>query len=56
MFALGTFVSNTADRTDHANSIDHGIGIKLIGCLQDGSPIVRKVMGCVISKKQYCSY
>jgi regulator-associated protein of mTOR len=41
VFALGTFIN--AEKTDHANTIDHSIGMKLINSVgNDGSPLVRK--------------
>ncbi len=43
MYALGTFVNNVTERSEHANSIDHAVVMKLVNCAQDGSPIVRKV-------------
>ncbi|GIX87476.1 regulatory-associated protein of mTOR [Caerostris darwini] len=43
IFALGTFLSSTAERTDHANAIDHSIGMMLINKVaNDGSPLVRQ--------------
>lgn len=41
MFALGTFINNV--KSDHANSINLGVGMKLIHVANDGSPLVRKV-------------
>lgn len=43
MFALGTFIANTGDRSDHANQIDFGVAMTLTQLAQDGSPLVRKV-------------
>ena len=43
VYALGTFISNSTERTDHANNIDHGVAITLVSHAQDGSPLVRKV-------------
>ena len=43
VFALGTFMNNSTDRNDHANSIDQGVATKLLTVLNDGSPLVRKV-------------
>lgn len=44
MYALGTFVGSVTERTDHANTINHSIGIKLLATVfVDGSPMVRKV-------------
>ncbi|OWA52977.1 Regulatory-associated protein of mTOR [Hypsibius exemplaris] len=43
VFALGTFVGNDADRSDHANAIDSVIGMQLTNsCCEDASPLVRK--------------
>ncbi|XP_015791630.1 regulatory-associated protein of mTOR isoform X2 [Tetranychus urticae] len=43
VFALGTFITGAGERTDHANTIDHSIGITLINTVSnDGSPLVRK--------------
>ncbi|XP_067126176.1 regulatory-associated protein of mTOR [Centruroides vittatus] len=43
VYALGTFINSSTERSDHANSIDHSVGITLINSvLNDGSPIVRK--------------
>lgn len=44
VYALGTFInsSNCSERTDHANTIDQSIGIKLVStCLHDSSVLVR---------------
>ncbi|XP_064606975.1 LOW QUALITY PROTEIN: regulatory-associated protein of mTOR-like [Liolophura sinensis] len=49
VFALGTFISNCTQRSDHANNIDLGVGMKLIGVLQDGSPLVRKELAVAFS-------
>ena len=46
VYALGTFINITAERSDHANNIDHGVGMMLITVSQDGSPLVRKVTKC----------
>lgn len=43
VFALGTFISNTTERSDHANNIDHSVAMTLISITQDGSSLVRKV-------------
>lgn len=41
VFALGTFIN--LDKTDHSNTIDETIGIKLIHSVgNDGNPLVRK--------------
>lgn len=42
VFALGTFISNTTERSDHANNIDHSVAMTLISVTQDGSSLVRK--------------
>lgn len=42
VFALGTFISNV--KSDHANSINLIVGMKLVHVANDGSPLVRKVM------------
>nr|XP_006824701.1 PREDICTED: regulatory-associated protein of mTOR [Saccoglossus kowalevskii] len=42
VLALGTFIGNCAERTDHANNIDHNVGLTLLSVQHDGSPIVRK--------------
>ncbi|XP_076312288.1 regulatory associated protein of MTOR complex 1 isoform X2 [Tachypleus tridentatus] len=43
VFALGTFINSATERSDHANSIDHSIGMTLISTLaNDGSVLVRK--------------
>ncbi|KAF8782229.1 regulatory-associated protein of mTOR-like isoform X2 [Argiope bruennichi] len=43
VFALGTFLNSTTERTDHANAIDHSIGMMLINKVaNDGSPLVRQ--------------
>ncbi|XP_041364724.1 regulatory-associated protein of mTOR-like isoform X2 [Gigantopelta aegis] len=42
VFALGTFISNSCERSDHATNIDLGVGINLVAVAQDGSPLVRK--------------
>lgn len=43
VFALGTFVGNSAERTDHSTTIDHNVAMMLAQLINDGSPIVRKV-------------
>lgn len=43
VYALGTFISNISEKSDHATSIDLGVGMKLVQVAQDGSPLVRKV-------------
>ncbi|GBL97969.1 Regulatory-associated protein of mTOR [Araneus ventricosus] len=43
VFALGTFLNSTTERTDHANAIDHSIGMMLINKVaNDGSSLVRQ--------------
>ncbi|XP_076441319.1 regulatory-associated protein of mTOR-like isoform X2 [Babylonia areolata] len=42
VFALGTFVFNGTEQTDHANSVELGVGMTLVQCASDGSPLVRK--------------
>ncbi|RWS22949.1 regulatory-associated protein of mTOR-like isoform X2, partial [Leptotrombidium deliense] len=43
VYALGTFINSANERTDHANTIDHSIGITLINTVAtDGSPLVRR--------------
>ncbi|XP_050029406.1 regulatory-associated protein of mTOR isoform X2 [Dermacentor andersoni] len=43
VFALGTILNCPAKRTDHADTIDHNIGMTLISSVaNDGSPMVRK--------------
>lgn len=43
VFALGTFMGNDADRSDHATAIDSVIGMQLTNtCCLDASPLVRK--------------
>lgn len=42
VFALGTFINSSTERTDHANTIDHSIGMKLVSTsLYDSSVLVR---------------
>lgn len=42
VYALGTFINSSSERTDHANTIDHSIGMKLVSTsLYDSSVIVR---------------
>lgn len=45
VFALGTFVGNSAERTDHSTTIDHNVAMMLAQLISDGSPMVRKVRG-----------
>ncbi|BFZ17584.1 hypothetical protein BsWGS_20619 [Bradybaena similaris] len=42
VFALGTFVSRSLDRTDHSVAVDVHVGNLLVTCITDGSPLVRK--------------
>lgn len=43
VFALGTFINCCTERTDHANTIDHSIGMKLVSTsLYDSSVLVRR--------------
>lgn len=43
VYALGTFLNSTTERTDHANAIDHSIGMMLINKVSnDGSSLVRQ--------------
>ncbi|XP_055346858.1 regulatory-associated protein of mTOR-like [Paramacrobiotus metropolitanus] len=42
VFALGTFMGNDEDRSEHANAIDSAIGMQLVNaCASDASPLVR---------------
>lgn len=42
VYALGTFINSSSERTDHANTIDHSIGMKLVSTsLYDSSVLVR---------------
>jgi regulator-associated protein of mTOR len=42
VYALGTFINSSSERTDHANTIDHSIGMKLVtSSLYDSSVLVR---------------
>ena len=43
VFALGTFMNNSTERTEHANNVDHGVAAKLLSVMYDASPLVRKV-------------
>jgi len=43
VYALGTFLNSCGKRTDHANSLDQTIGLKLLQMTQeDGSSLVRR--------------
>lgn len=42
IYALGTFINASTERTDHANTIDHSIGMKIVSTsLYDSSVLVR---------------
>lgn len=42
VYALGTFINASTERTDHANTIDHSIGMKLVSTsMYDSSVLVR---------------
>jgi len=42
VYALGTFINSSSERTDHANTIDHSIGMKLVSAsIYDSSVLVR---------------
>uniref|UniRef100_A0A8C1YK42 Regulatory-associated protein of mTOR n=1 Tax=Cyprinus carpio TaxID=7962 RepID=A0A8C1YK42_CYPCA len=49
VFALGTFVGNSAERTDHSTTIDHNVAMMLAQLINDGSPIVRKELVVALS-------
>ncbi|XP_065109339.1 regulatory-associated protein of mTOR isoform X1 [Paramisgurnus dabryanus] len=49
VFALGTFVGNSAERTDHSTTIDHNVAMVLAQLINDGSPIVRKELVVALS-------
>ncbi|KAF4526070.1 hypothetical protein B566_EDAN007563 [Ephemera danica] len=43
VYALGTFIASTTERSEHANKIDHSVAVTLIATVgQDMSPLVRK--------------
>ncbi|XP_052780147.1 regulatory-associated protein of mTOR-like isoform X2 [Mya arenaria] len=42
VYALGMFISNVSEKSDHANSIDLAVGMRLIPVASDGCPLVRK--------------
>ncbi|XP_070581195.1 regulatory-associated protein of mTOR-like isoform X2 [Ptychodera flava] len=48
VLALGTFIGNCTERTDHANNIDHNVGLTLLNVTLDGSPIVRKELAVAL--------
>ncbi|XP_023366901.1 regulatory-associated protein of mTOR isoform X2 [Otolemur garnettii] len=49
VFALGTFVGNSAERTDHSTTIDHNVAMMLAQLVNDGSPVVRKELVVALS-------
>ncbi|ELU10886.1 hypothetical protein CAPTEDRAFT_199386 [Capitella teleta] len=49
VYSLGTFINNSFERTDHANSIDHGVAMTLAGVIHDASPIVRRELVVALS-------
>ncbi|XP_051037697.1 regulatory-associated protein of mTOR [Phodopus roborovskii] len=49
VFALGTFVGNSAERTDHSTTIDHNVAMVLAQLINDGSPMVRKELVVALS-------
>uniref|UniRef100_A0A6Q2ZMG3 Regulatory-associated protein of mTOR n=1 Tax=Esox lucius TaxID=8010 RepID=A0A6Q2ZMG3_ESOLU len=49
VFALGTFVGNSAERTDHSTTIDHNVAMMLALLINDGSPVVRKELVVALS-------
>uniref|UniRef100_A0A8C8H6P4 Raptor N-terminal CASPase-like domain-containing protein n=1 Tax=Oncorhynchus tshawytscha TaxID=74940 RepID=A0A8C8H6P4_ONCTS len=49
VFALGTFVGNSAERTDHSTTIDHNVAMMLAQLINDGSPVVRKELVVALS-------
>ncbi|KAL4676867.1 hypothetical protein H8957_008535 [Semnopithecus entellus] len=49
VFALGTFVGNSAERTDHSTTIDHNVAMMLAQLVTDGSPMVRKELVVALS-------
>ncbi|KAI5934057.1 regulatory-associated protein of mTOR isoform X2 [Manis javanica] len=49
VFALGTFVGNSAERTDHSTTIDHNVAMMLAQLISDGSPVVRKELVVALS-------
>ena len=52
VYALGSFINNSTERSDHANNIDHGVGMTLLNCSNDGNPLVRKVRPHVKEKSR----
>lgn len=49
VFALGTFVGNSGERTDHSTTIDHNVAMMLAQLINDGSAMVRKVSASLYS-------
>ncbi|XP_060620287.1 regulatory-associated protein of mTOR isoform X3 [Anolis sagrei] len=49
VFALGSFVGNSAERTDHSTTIDHNVAMMLAQLINDGSPMVRKELVVALS-------
>ncbi|XP_078510231.1 regulatory-associated protein of mTOR isoform X1 [Lissotriton helveticus] len=49
VFALGTFVGNSAERTDHSTTIDHNVAMMLAQLINDGSAMVRKELVVALS-------
>uniref|UniRef100_A0A8C7WZR9 Regulatory-associated protein of mTOR n=1 Tax=Oryzias sinensis TaxID=183150 RepID=A0A8C7WZR9_9TELE len=49
VFALGTFVGNSGERTDHSTTIDHNVAMMLAQLINDGSPVVRKELVVALS-------
>uniref|UniRef100_A0A4X2KJW7 Regulatory-associated protein of mTOR n=1 Tax=Vombatus ursinus TaxID=29139 RepID=A0A4X2KJW7_VOMUR len=49
VFALGTFVGNSTERTDHSTTIDHNVAMMLAQLINDGSPMVRKELVVALS-------
>ena len=46
VFALGTYIMNIPEdgQSDLSISIDHSVGMRLLTLVNDGSPIVRRVI------------
>lgn len=43
VYALGTFINSVSRRSEHANNIDHSVGMTLVNhAINDASPLVRK--------------
>ncbi|XP_068119978.1 regulatory-associated protein of mTOR isoform X2 [Hyperolius riggenbachi] len=49
VFALGTFVGNSGERTDHSTTIDHNVAMMLAQLINDGSAMVRKELVVALS-------